>query len=339
MLKYLIIVIYTFGFNLFLSRFNYLNDQKKLSKHKNLISKSITPPFSGGLIFLITLILFLPNNLLIFKLSLFLIFIIGFLSDTNFIKSPNIRFSIQTFILITFIIIMDVYIQNIRIDKFALLFENNLFKLFFTTFCLLILINGTNFIDGVNTLVIGYYLIILFFVVNLSNDLSVTGIQLEIMHILIFSLICLFILNFFELLYLGDGGAYLISYFVGVILIKLTFNNELISPYYTVNLLWYPAYEILFSILRKIKNNKSAFKPDNQHFHQILYLKLEKNFKNKSLSNSLTGILICFYHFTFIYFATMYYSNTKYQVALTLISLIIYNFLYFILKKNKIKKN
>ena len=35
----------------------------------------------------------------------------------------------------------------------------DIFNYIFVTFCILIILNGTNFTDGLNTLVIGYYLI------------------------------------------------------------------------------------------------------------------------------------------------------------------------------------
>ena len=43
----------------------------------------------------------------------------------------------------------------------------------FTTFCLAILINGSNFIDGLNGLLIGYYLLInlsSIFYISFNND-------------------------------------------------------------------------------------------------------------------------------------------------------------------------
>ena len=39
--------------------------------------------------------------------------------------------------------------------------SNDIFRLLFTVFCILIVINGSNFIDGMNTLCVGYYLIII----------------------------------------------------------------------------------------------------------------------------------------------------------------------------------
>ena len=169
------------------------------------------------------------------------------------------------------------------------------------------------------------------------QNFSMVDLTLDHLNLIIFCLICLFILNFFEFLYLGDSGAYLISLFTGIVLIKIANQNPLISPYYIANLLWYPAYEILFSIIRKIKNKKSAFNPDNDHLHQLLYLNIEVYFSNKKIGNTLTGFIINLYHLIFVFIVSTDYSNTKYQVFMIILSVLIYNLSYYFLKK-RIKK-
>ena len=340
-IKFLIIFLYIFGLNIIFNKFNILNDKKNIFKHKDFINKKITPPFSGGLYLIISILIFIPNNFLIFKIFLFSIFLIGFFSDLNILKSPNLRFVLQILTVLIFITFLEVNISSIRIENIDLLLENIFFNLFFTSFCILIIINGTNFIDGVNTSVIGYYLILLIALSNLIQNVGIEIIALDDLRLLIFCLICLFILNFFELLYLGDNGAYLISLLSGILLIEIANASSSISPYYIVNLLWYPAFEILFSMIRKIKSNKSAFVPDNHHFHQLLYLNLKNIFRNKKIINTLTGIILNSYHFIFIWIVSTDYSNTKYQIQMTFISIFIYSLLYFILKKNitNINKN
>ena len=82
---------------------------------------------------------------------------------------------------------------------------------------------------------------------------------------------------FFGLLFLGDSGAYLISFVIGCILIHFSYdNNHIVSPYFIACMLWYPAYENLFSIIRKHNLNKSPINPDAKHFHQLLFFYLKK---------------------------------------------------------------
>ena len=96
-------------------------------------------------------------------------------------------------VVIFFVIYLDNFIQSVRIEFIDQLFENYLIKLFFTSFCILILINGSNFIDGVNTLTIGYYFLVLFFISLIFNDFETSSLNLDLLYILIFALGLLFI--------------------------------------------------------------------------------------------------------------------------------------------------
>jgi len=82
----------------------------------------------------------------------------------------------------------------------------------------LVLINGTNFIDGVNTLVLGYFILVFSNLLYLSNVFNF-NLDIFFVSICLVSLSVIYIFNFFGKIYLGDGGAYLISFAIGVILI------------------------------------------------------------------------------------------------------------------------
>ena len=146
--------------------------------------------------------------------------------------------------------------------------------------------------------------------------------------------------NFFGKVFLGDGGSYLISFVAGIILIKFSNDNFLVSPYYIMALLWYPAYENLFSIIRKKILNKSPSTPDNEHLHQLIFLYFNTSFDiDKNLSNLLSGILICIYNFLFFFIIFDWYFFTATLVYSVLLNVFIYNLLYFFLKTRLIKNN
>ena len=325
---FLIILI----FNFLLNKFDLIKDKKDTSLHKRFIENKFEPPFSGG-IFIILLIVIYLNASLIFKFLILTIFFIGFFSDLNLFKSINLRFYLQFILVVLTLYFSDLYIQSIRIEFIDNLLNNYFFKVFLTTFCVLILINGSNFLDGVNTLVIGYYALVLYFVSTIDSP-NISFINDDFINLLIFSLLILLVLNCFNQLLLGDNGSYLVSVFVGIYLIDLTNNNVLISPYFVMNLLWYPAYETLFSIIRKVLTKKSALSPDNLHLHQLVYLYVKDKISNKYHANSLSGVMINIYNLIIFYFASQDYSNTKYQLLLFSLSFIIYNFLYLTLKFN-----
>ena len=76
--------------------------------------------------------------------------------------------------------------------------QNKYFNISFTVFCFAILLNGTNFIDGLNGLAIGYYILVLtaiFYLSSINSDVQLR--DLEEYKILIYSMIIFFIFNFF----------------------------------------------------------------------------------------------------------------------------------------------
>ena len=88
-------------------------------------------------------------------------------------------------------------IYDTRIIFLDQLLLNKYVNFLFVIFCILIMVNGSNFIDGVNTLLIGYYLIIILNIINSDffNGLNYFGFDL---FYLFFILIILFFFNLFK---------------------------------------------------------------------------------------------------------------------------------------------
>ena len=63
-------------------------------------------------------------------------------------------------------------INDLKVDFLNSLLSIELFNLAFLVFCLAILINGSNFLDGLNGLLSGYYLIVMMslFILDYHND-------------------------------------------------------------------------------------------------------------------------------------------------------------------------
>ena len=112
--------------------------------------------------------------------------------------------------MLLFVIFSDLRITDLRIDLVNELLDINYVSIIFTVFCLLILLNGSNFLDGLNTLVIGYYILVSVILILISAKFDLV-INQNIFYFLIF-LIIIFLFNFFGKIYLGDSGSYLISF-------------------------------------------------------------------------------------------------------------------------------
>lgn len=292
-------------------------------------------PLSGGIILMIFFLYFITDYILLyFVLSLF---ILGLLADLNFLNSPLKRFFFQIFLIVILIIYHEIKIVDIRVEALNEILKNDLFNIFFCSMCFLVLINGSNFIDGNNGLSIGYFLINFLFVYKILNLNFVGFLNIEYLIII---LCILLIFNLFNKMYLGDSGIYILSTISGLILIKIYNENSFISPYYIVNLLWYPAFEILFSIIRKIKSKFSPVDPDTLHLHQLIFFYFTKKFKfKKNILNSMTGLSINFYMIIPITFASFYSEKSNIQILILLINIANYLLFYLYFYKNKLNAN
>ena len=143
----------------------------------------------------------------------------------------------------------------------------------------------------------------------------------------------------FGLTFLGDGGAYIIALLTGYLFIANFNLNITISPYYIALLLWYPAFENLFSLSRRLLLNRKVSKPDNLHLHQLIYLQMKKiPIKNYKIINSISSFVILFYNLLIFIIATKYFSSTKILANLIMLNLIIYLALYYFLSKYSMYK-
>ena len=335
-LKILIICsVFLYLINFLQKKYNFcLDAPSSKESHKILLKLNKKVPLSGSFYF-IPFIFFLTyqDNINLF-ITCLLFFCIGLLSDLKITNSPKKRLFIQFFLLVIFLFFNNDFRIDTRIEILNLLMSHEILRIIIISFFFLVLINGFNFIDGVNSLSSLNILIVLFFLYFLSKDIDATEIQ-NLVHILLISLSVFVIFNFFGKNFLGDGGVYSLSFFLGVIVIQLSILSEQISPYYIANLLWYPAFENLFSIIRRIISNKKNYLADNNHLHQLLFKFFHKKniFKKKYLLSSFIGILINVYLFLFYLIGFEDYSDTKRQLFLILINTLIYLFIYYLLQK------
>ena len=289
-------------------------------------------PLSGG-IFLILPIIFFYSNDLILVFFFGAIFLVGFFSDQKILVSAKIRFFFQIFLIISFVIITDLKILSSRIELFDIMLSNKLFAYFFSSFCLLILINGSNFIDGLNGLLISYTLIVIY----ILGSLGLIGDQIifdQYFYQILSVLLVILILNILNILMIGDSGAYLLGFFLGSVIISSHISNLDVSPYFYISLIWYPCFENLFSILRKLNKKFSPLNPDNKHLHQLVFFFVKKKLGLSIIfSNNLSSIILIFFNFLIIRICSFNPGSTIFQVKLIICSIIFYLSAYFLLKR------
>ena len=308
------------------------DDHQKFTTNKNI-------PLTGGFFIIIVflLVLFEENNF--FLISIILIFSLGLFSDLNKIISPNKRLLLQVIIVLFLIIFTNLEINSTRViilDKFL---ENNIFSIFFVCFCVLVLINGTNFIDGLNGLSLGYYFIVTIALLN-NNFYYLNLLQGNELLYLSCYLFIFLILNQSNLFFIGDSGSYSLGLIFSFLLINIYTVNSNISPFYIILLVWYPCFELLFSILRKFNINFSPAKPDIRHLHQLIYnlIKNKYNF-SKLKSNNISSILILLFNSFSIFLGSVDIFSSQNQIILIIINILFYTAAYrqLVNYKNKTK--
>ena len=314
---------FTFKSKNFLLSYTGLKHQIYIQRHK--------VPLSGGFILLIYFLLNHNDQNIILIFYIFFFFLIGLIGDLNLFKNATLRLIIQVTLIIFFTISLNISIIDLRVGFLNEILDNFYLNIFFVSFCFLVLINGSNFIDGCNGLAIGYYLIIYIFLFYLTKNQIIIS-EINLFLSLIFCLFILLIFNLLNRLFLGDNGIYIISIITGYLLIEISNLNKYISPYYIMNLLWYPAFEILFSMFRKIRSNFSPMEPDTNHLHQLLFFWYNYKFKfSQTINNSLVGITINLYNLVLIFIFSIYPENSKFQLILVIINIINYLIIYKLL--------
>lgn len=317
----------------FLHKYIFRLNRVKFEPHQKYSNNFIGIPIGGFSIFFFSIFYQLFSNYsdLFF---LFLIFLLGVLSDYKIFNSPFKRLIVQILIVLAYVASTDLQILSTRIELLDNFLKHNIINIIFTSFCILIVINGSNFIDGLNGLVIGYYSIIIF--VLLNSDLNLI-LDKSIFINLLFVLSILIIFNFLNKVFLGDNGSYLLGFIFSVYLIKIFYLNPYISPYFIILLLWYPCIENLFSIIRKKINNFDATNPDNNHLHQLIFFYLSKKLKinSKIINNNFTSLIINIYQLPIFFVALKFIDKTSIQITLITINIFLYILLYSILLKFK----
>ena len=327
--------------NFLIKKSSLLIDNPDFSNHKDKHEKII--PLSGGIYFVISF-LFLSNlnNINIFFLVYLLPFlIIGIIADTNKNFSPKYRLILQLLFIIFFINNQNLQISSIDIDFFDYLLKFKFFNFFFVAFCIVTVLNGHNFMDGLNGFISGNLLIVLisiYIIIN-NNTLILDNNFKQTIEIAIIIFLVFYIINLNGICFLGDNGVYIYSIFISLVVISFVeYSKNQVSPLVAASFLWYPAYENLFSILRRLKFKKRISHPDKLHLHILLKEFLSKYLKkniSKTRLNSLSGLLINFFLIPNFVLSIIWCNDSFKLAILILFQICFYMLIYFNLIKNK----
>jgi UDP-N-acetylmuramyl pentapeptide phosphotransferase/UDP-N-acetylglucosamine-1-phosphate transferase len=144
-------------------------------------------------------------------------------------------------------------------------------------------VNAMNIVDGLNGLAGGLALIML-----AATGYAAYGahdpLVLQLCLVLAAAVGGFMMINFPRgLIFLGDGGAYLLGFLLGQLWILLLVRNPgEVSPWFVIAVAFHPTMETIYSIVRRKlrpRKRKAATAPDCLHLHSLVYHRKTKGLR------------------------------------------------------------
>ena len=259
-------------------------------------------------------------------------FAIGLTEDLTKKISVRLRLFVTAVSAGLVVYLLQVQITRLDIPVVDLLFSLPFFGIALTIFAMTGLANAYNIIDGFNGLASMVAIITLVAIAYVSFAVA------DPMLIFLSLIMAATILGFFVwnyplgLIFLGDGGAYLIGFWIAALSIMLTYRHQEVSPWFSLLINGYPIIETLFTIYRrKIHQGKSPGQPDGIHFHTLIYRRIlsRVHVSDKSYSaNARTSPYLWFLTGVSVAPAILFWGSTSALIFANIAFLILYLWLY-----------
>lgn len=164
-------------------------------------------------------------------------------------------------------------VQILGIDNLMLAYP--FIAIFITCFAVSGVANSFNIIDGYNGLSGMVAVIILSGITYVAFQVGDYSIMIAALA-MIGALLGFLLWNYPRgLIFLGDGGAYLVGFWVAELCVLLTARHTEVSKWFPLLLCFYPIFETLFTIYRRVVIKKShPGMPDASHMHQLIYMRV-----------------------------------------------------------------
>jgi len=196
--------------------------------------------------------------------------------------------------------------------------------------------NAVNIIDGFNGLASMCVMLML-------NGLAYVAFDVGDRTIAVLALVGIgavagfFVWNFpAGLVFLGDGGAYFLGFYVAELAILLLHRNAVVSPMFPLLLCLYPVFETLFSVYRKkLLRGMSPGVPDGVHLHMLVFKRLmrwavgQQDARQLTRRNSMTSPYLWILCSLSVVPAVLFYESTAVSALMILLFAVLYVGLYW----------
>ena len=205
-----------------------------------------------------------------------------------------------------------------------------------TLFAVAGMAHAVNIIDGFNGLAGGVALLILLafsYVAFKVHDLATFHICLASAGAILGFLIWNYPAG---LIFLGDGGAYLIGVLIAETAVLLVVRNPQVSPWFPMLVIIYPVFETVYSIYRRaFVRRKSPGVPDALHLHSLIYRRLLSWMLSSSLGaryliqrNAMTTLYLWGLTSLCVIPAVIFYNRTYFLIGFVVVFACFYAWLY-----------
>jgi UDP-N-acetylmuramyl pentapeptide phosphotransferase/UDP-N-acetylglucosamine-1-phosphate transferase len=202
-------------------------------------------------------------------------FLGGVIEDLTHSVSPRIRLWLSAISALLGVFVLGAFVYRADFRFFDMGLNYPILSVLFTVLVVVGLTNAINIIDGFNGLASAVVIIILlgiFYVGFKCSDYFIMLSSLMMLGAITGFLVWNYPLG---LIFLGDGGAYLLGFILSQLSILLVARNPQVSAWFVILINLYPVTETLFSIYRKKFLRKiSPTEPDALHFHMLIYRRL-----------------------------------------------------------------
>lgn len=202
-------------------------------------------------------------------------FLVGLTEDLTKHVSVKVRLIFTALSALLATQLLGAEIRALDIPLLDYLFAAPVIPTIFTIFAITGLANSYNIIDGFNGLssMVGIIsLLALGYMGFVFHDPLIIFLSFTMAA----SILGFFIWNYPRgLIFLGDGGAYLIGFWIAALSVLIVVRHQEISPWFAVMLNAYPILETLFTIYRrKFHQNKNPGHPDGIHLHSLIFRRI-----------------------------------------------------------------
>jgi UDP-N-acetylmuramyl pentapeptide phosphotransferase/UDP-N-acetylglucosamine-1-phosphate transferase len=170
--------------------------------------------------------------------------------------------------------VLNAWLTDIQVPGLDWMLAIPAISILFTCFAVAGVANSFNLIDGFNGLASMVAMMILLAIAYVAFQVRDYGILLS-SFAAIGAIAGFLFWNYPKgAIFLGDGGAYLIGFWIAELCVLLVTRNPEVSKWFPVLICIYPIFETLFTIYRRLIRRSHPGMPDANHLHQMIFRRI-----------------------------------------------------------------